>query len=866
MQLKSLHPKMTLHGALFFLLLCTMGMTKAYAWDFSAVAPNGQTLYYKITSSTNNTVMVTHPYTGSDYSNYPWYHPTNMTYPKPTGNLIIPYYVEYNGNSYSVTAIDEYAFGTIRSDYSNLVVACTDITSVVIPASVQSIGKQAFARCSGITMVTIPTSVTSIGDNVFYNCTNLVTVNFNATNCESVGSNTWAGCSSFTTLNLGNTVTRIPNRGFQGATMLASVTIPKKVHTIGDYAFNGCTNLTNITIANNSVLTTIAQCAFQSCSYLATINLPNTLASIGNYAFDGCSLLQSTTESQLLPNALETIGDYAFQNASTLAYIRIPSTVTSIGKYAFKSCTALNTVDFEATNCTCSGTQAEPPFFYCSGLSTVNVSDNVTIIPAYCFKDCTSLINLTLSNGLSEIGTYAFYCCMNINSLVLPASVTSIGSFAFGNAYDMEIANVESHNPIPPTIGEEAVFPAGQTIYVPYASLNDYKSAEYWEDYFFEGMAVKTVSGYGEGEGNYRFIASPLVENTVPTMVDNMITETSYDLYRFDQSEDAEWQNYKANSFNLVNGQGSLYANSEEMNHVFKGNFNEDETKEVELAYDANADFAGWNLVGNPFPDSAYANRSYYVMNEEGSAIEPIAVSSTTAIEPCTGIMVKADEVGESVTFTKSTRQVESNGLLQIAVAENTRSNTIEDKAVVSFNEGDALGKFVFNKNIAQISIPQGGEDYAIACVEKRGEMPLNFKAAKNGSYTFSVNPEAVEMEYLHLVDNLTGNDIDLLVTPSYTFEVKTSDYASRFRLVFSVYEDVDGDNEEPFAFISNGSIIVTGDYDSAMMQIVDLTGRVVVSTEVANNVSVNKLATGVYVLRLINGENVRTQKIVVNN
>ena len=67
--------------------------------------------------------------------------------------------------------------------------------------------------------------------------------------------------------------------------------------------------------------------------------------------------------------------------------------------------------------------------------------------------------------------------------------------------------------------------------------------------------------------------------------------------------------------------------------------------------------------------------------------------------------------------------------------------------------------------------------------------MPLNFKAARNGEYTLSFKVENVDLEYLHLIDNLAGNDIDLLVTPTYTFEAKTSDYASRFRLVFSASE-----------------------------------------------------------------------------
>lgn len=475
----NLQTKRTLRSVLLVLLLGVAWNTKSYAYNFSAVAPSGQTLYYTITDDSEHTVMVTHPNENTNgysnalycgpliyYYNNPYFSRcissgTYIYYEKPTGNLIIPYYVQYNGISYSVTAIDDYAFGTTYNEYN----ACTGLTSVVIPTSIQTIGTQSFAYCSSLTTVTIPTAVTSIGREAFWGCNNLVTVNFNAANCSSVGDNTWTGCTSFTTLHFGNTISRIPDNGFRYASAITS------------------------------------------------INIPNSVTTIGAHAFDGCTMLQSTSTEQLLPNALESIGDYAFQNASTLAYIRIPSTVTSIGKYAFKSCTALNTVDYEATNCTYAGTQAEPPFFYCSALATINVSDNVTQIPAYCFKDCTSLVNLTLHNGLSEVNTYAFYGCININSLILPASVTSIGSFAFGNAYDMQIPHVESRNPTPPLIGEEAVFPAGQTIYVPMSSVSAYEIGDYsWEDYFIDGMEMNysisaianpTIGGIVSGTGTF---------------------------------------------------------------------------------------------------------------------------------------------------------------------------------------------------------------------------------------------------------------------------------------------------------------------------------------------------------------------------
>ena len=136
---------------------------------------------------------------------------------------------------------------------------------------------------------------------------------------------------------------------------------------------------------------------------------------------------------------------------------------------------------------------------------------------------------------------------------------------------------------------------------------------------------------------------------------------------------------------------------------------------------------------------------------------------------------------------------------------------------------------------------------------------------AKNGIYTINVNTDRIEFDYLHLVDNLMGNDIDLLVEPSYTFEAKTTDYTSRFKLVFSVSGDADSDNA-PFAFVNNGDIIIVGANANATLQIVDVLGHILVSREgdAIHRVSTNGLAPGVYVLRLIEGEKVRTQKIVI--
>jgi hypothetical protein len=204
-----------------------------------------------------------------------------------------------------------------------------------------------------------------------------------------------------------------------------------------------------------------------------------------------------------------------------------------------------------------------------------------------------------------------------------------------------------------------------------------------------------------------------------------------------------------------------------------------------------------------------------------------------------------------------------NNGGLQIALEEATTRGASEriDNAIVSFNEGSKLEKFVLFPDNAQICIPQEGKDFAIVSSESRGEVPVNFKATRNGSYSLTVAPSNVEMAYLHLIDNLTGADVDLLATPSYTFAAKTTDYASRFRLVFSNRTGAEG---ESFAFFSNGNLVILND-GQATVQLIDVTGRILSSERISGNYEIHLNATaGVYVLRLIDGNNVRSQKIVI--
>ena len=368
-------------------------------------------------------------------------------------------------------------------------------------------------------------------------------------------------------------------------------------------------------------------------------------------------------------------------------------------------------------------------------------------------------------------------------------------------------------------------------------------------------VVKKFVEAYTNDDDGWYFITFPFNEDIEPNA---QMLSANYDLYSFNQVGNAngkEWINYKANprDFKLVNGEGYLYARNENLMIELAGTLNATQGT-VPLDYAEEASFSGWNLIGNPFPCNTTIDRPFYVINGRNV----VANTGSSIIPPYTGVMVKANSVGETVTFSKTTEPIPSReGRLQITIPET-------DNAIITFRQdGGELEKFDFNSNLSKVYVPKDGKDYAVVATEAQGEMPLNFKASRNGTYTISVESEDMEMDYLHLVDNMTGANVDLLQTPNYTFEAKTSDYESRFRLVFSGHAD---DPSEPtsFAHYANGEIRLLETSYGTSLQIVDMMGCVIFSRDDVNIVSTGGMAPGVYFLRLVKGNDVKTQKMAI--
>ncbi|MBR4468407.1 MAG: chitobiase/beta-hexosaminidase C-terminal domain-containing protein [Bacteroidales bacterium] len=367
---------------------------------------------------------------------------------------------------------------------------------------------------------------------------------------------------------------------------------------------------------------------------------------------------------------------------------------------------------------------------------------------------------------------------------------------------------------------------------------------------------TKSVAAY-EGNGGYVLIASPVC-SVAPT-ADNGFLTSEYDLYAFDQAQEQEWRNYETSSFNLVSGKGYMYASSSATTLTITGQpYNGNGM--IPLDYTEGVAFAGWNLVGNPYAVAATPNKPYYRLNAAGSEVS--ASTESSVVNAMEGVFVVATEAGQTVSF--STTNSGSKGE-SIALNVMKDRGTVIDRAIVRFGEGEQLPKFQLFENSTKLYIPQGNSDYAIVRSAAEGEMPVNFKAKENGTYTISVNTENVEMDYLHLIDNMTGNDVDLLQTPSYTFEATTRDYASRFRLVFNANEmDGPSTGSGPFAYF-NGSEWQISNIGEATLQVVDVMGRIVKNVALEGNatVSINEMP-GVYMMRLLNGNDVKVQKVII--
>ncbi len=306
------------------------------------------------------------------------------------------------------------------------------VEELIIPEGVIHIKPFAFVS-SFITAVSIPQTVVTIGEHAFYNCYNLVAVEI-PDSVVTIGAYAFSYCQS-----------------------LKSVTLSENLETIQHYTFHACDNLTEIKIPDS--VTKIEHEAFSECSQLNDISFSDNITTIGEYAFNGTALYNNEdnwdNEVFYIDNKLiyanytisgsyeiregtELISDSAFSDRDNLTEIIIPDSVTTIGKSAFNRCNNLENVEFgQGVN-----TIGENAFEWCRSLKSVVLPDSVEIIDNYAFYYSDSLENVTLGNSVKYIGLSAFESCRLLKSIDIPDSVTDIGIRAFNCCFDLESVSI----------------------------------------------------------------------------------------------------------------------------------------------------------------------------------------------------------------------------------------------------------------------------------------------------------------------------------------------------------------------------------------------------------------------------------------
>ncbi|MBR1929716.1 MAG: leucine-rich repeat protein [Paludibacteraceae bacterium] len=379
---------------------------------------------------------------------------------------------------------------------------CTGLDgTIVFPASMTTIGTYAFNNCSSIDeIIILKTSgtITASSDYTFNNMASDIPVRVATASLK----NTYAsatGWKHFTDISVGLTVTGQCGDNLQyslslsdgsmsitgtGAmwdfnnssnpapwklknlnTLITSVSIASTVETIGNYAFDGCSNVTVFDFVYDSnghnSLISIGEYAFLSCSGASFNSLwgswSDNLESVGKHAFEDCAMIRSV----VVPRNITFMGDWVFKGCSALSSVTWNainytstnisqtinpfygnrSTITSfvfgpeveiIPKYLCYKMTALTTISFPSSVREIN----EGAFYGCNRIAgTLTIPNTISLIGNSVFRECTALTSLLFESTcqLTEISDYAFYGCSNLTlgSASFPASVTSIGNYAF---------------------------------------------------------------------------------------------------------------------------------------------------------------------------------------------------------------------------------------------------------------------------------------------------------------------------------------------------------------------------------------------------------------------------------------------------
>ncbi|MDE7346419.1 MAG: leucine-rich repeat domain-containing protein [Muribaculaceae bacterium] len=337
-----------------------------------------------------------------------------------SGKVNIPATVSYEGKTYKVVSIIDWAFD-----------GCEHLTSVTLPIGLRSINPSCFRGCSAIKEIIIPETVTSIGRAGFDSCTSLETVVLPGSLTDRLDPWTFANCTSLKNVTLGEGITQLPDHMFFNCISLEELVVPSTVERIEDQALGKCTSLRKIVIPDGLLYFGMNE----SCNSLQTIDFPESLTYFGGLPASG--LISCT-----LPAGITEIIDGAFYFCNNLETIEVKGKLKSIGNRAFNYCVNLLSLpDFVYVE-----TVGNEAFRFCDNLRSVTFSDKLKSICSddeysslgYTFGSCKSLEHVELGNSVEEIPDWCFTGCSSLKTFHVPSHCKVIGNGAFNFCKSLE--------------------------------------------------------------------------------------------------------------------------------------------------------------------------------------------------------------------------------------------------------------------------------------------------------------------------------------------------------------------------------------------------------------------------------------------
>lgn len=468
---------------------------------------------------------------------------------------------------------------------------CESLETINLPEGLTHIGEMAFETCRKLSSITLPNSLTEIETNPFGDCTSLkdVTVSpdhptlvsrdgflIDETNkrvvyypCVSsvatlyhmsipdgiaeIGRYAFAWCD-FTSITIPKSVTSIMDYAFFGS-YLINVTLPDGIVDIGENPFAFCSSLSMIEVSDgNSALEIVGNAlyhkpekrlvchpmntrnstyevaagtkrigafAFADCKRIKRVTMPESIVSVGDYAFRSCTNLAELT----LYEGAASIGDNAFDGCVQLKSVTLPKSLTKIGEEAFYDCTALASIALP------DGLKviSEAAFNGCTSLSSVSLPKNLAVIDEYAFADCESLKSITLPNNLERIAGFAFWNCSRLTTIKLPHRLKSMDGNPFVGCKSLTGIVVSPSHPTFQVLG-------GALIYKPEMRLICYPCGSKGNTYDIpEG--VKSIGDYAFYD--CRRLSSVVVPSSVTSI--SITAMQSYITLTVERDSYAEW-------------------------------------------------------------------------------------------------------------------------------------------------------------------------------------------------------------------------------------------------------------------------------------------------------------------------------------